>query len=412
MAPTRSASTETLKRNLRTGRPLWADSGSGLSVPARRLHGPVSVDVAIVGSGVSGAFMAHDLSRDFSVAVFDRRGPVLGSTLASTAMLQWELDLPLIALAKSIGGSKAERVYRRAFKAVEDLVSIVREDAIPCGLKPKTSLYLAGDAYGARALAREAAAREAIGLPSAFLRSADLRDRFGLDRTGAILSQNSASADPARLAAGLLRRAATRGAKVFAPVEVTGVLQGVDHVTLVSDAGVEIRARHVVFCCGYEFPKGVPTHGAKIISTWALASRPQTAAPAWLSRCLVWEASDPYLYFRMTPDRRIIVGGEDEASATRHADPKALSKKAQAILRKLKQLMPELDLEIDYAWAGAFGESTTSMPLIGAIPDIPRAYAVMGFGGNGITYSVIASQIVGAAIRGHPDPDAELYAFE
>jgi len=34
---------------------------------------------------------------------------------------------------------------------------------------------------------------------------------------------------------------------------------------------------------------------------------------------------------------------------------------------------------------------------------------VMGFGGNGITYSVIASQVVSAAIRGAADPDADLY---
>lgn len=33
----------------------------------------------------------------------------------------------------------------------------------------------------------------------------------------------------------------------------------------------------------------------------------------------------------------------------------------------------------------------------------------MGVGGNGITYSVIASQIVAGAIRGRPDPDADLY---
>ena len=38
-----------------------------------------------------------------------------------------------------------------------------------------------------------------------------------------------------------------------------------------------------------------------------------------------------------------------------------------------------------------------------------HVHAVMGFGGNGITYSVIASQVVGRAIRGRRDPDADLY---
>jgi glycine/D-amino acid oxidase-like deaminating enzyme len=400
----------TVKRDLRTGKTLWADS-IGVKVAARALRAPLEVDVAIIGAGISGAFMAHQLAPDFTVAVFDRRDPLHGSTLASTALLQWELDLPLRALAGLIGKADARRVYRRSRAAVDDLVGIVRRERIACDLKPKASLYLAGDEYGGRALAQEAAARAAIGLDSVYLHPADLRQRFGVERTGAILSAGSASADPARLAAGLLRRAQRRGARIFSPVEVTGVLRGKGHVTLVNTADVEIRARQVVFCCGYEFPAGVPTDRAKIISTWALASRPVRDAPAWLGQNLLWEASDPYLYARMTGDGRLVAGGEDEASATRHADPGLLESKSRTIARKLAALLPGLEFEIDYAWAGAFGESTTSMPLIGAVPDMPNCHAVMGFGGNGITYSVIASQVVGAAIRGHADPDADLYRF-
>jgi len=404
------ARTGTIKRDLRTGRPLWADS-PGQHLRVRELDAPVEVDVVVVGAGISGAFMAHALAGDFSVAVVDRRGPVLGSTLASTAMLQWELDLPLRTLGERIGAPNAARVYRRSREAVDDLMAIVRSERIVCGLKPKSSLYLAGDAYGARALKDEAERRDALGLRSTFLNHAALGERFGIDRTGAVLSDGSASADPARLAAGLLRRAIARGATLFAPVEVTGVLQGLDHVSLVTDAGVEVRARHVVFCCGYEFPKGVPTDGAQIISTWAIASQPVASPPAWLGRSLVWEASDPYLYLRMTQDGRVIAGGEDEVSATRHADPDAIAPKARAIVQKLERLIPQLDIDVDYAWAGAFGQSATSMPLIGPIPGMARGYAVMGFGGNGITYSVIASQIVGAAIRGRRDPDADLYTL-
>ena len=401
----------TVKRDLRTGRSLWADSAS-LGVPTHALTAPVDVDVVVVGAGVSGAIMAYELSRDFKVTVLDRRAPLMGSTLASTAMLQWELDLPLIALTDEIGDAKAMRVYRRSRAAVGDLIALARQERIACGLQLKASLYLSGEDYGARALAEEARVRAGLGFDSTFLHPADLRERFGLDRTGAILSGGSASADPARLAAGLLRRAVKRGAKVFAPVEVLGLLRGRDHLTLVNNMGLEIRAKQVVFCCGYEFPKGVPTHRAKIISTWALASKPDAVTPAWLRDHLVWEASTPYLYFRTTTDGRIVVGGEDEDSPSRHADPKLLASKARTITDKLQALMPGLAFEIDYAWSGAFGQSTTSMPLIGPIPDLPGAYAVMGFGGNGITYSVIASQVVAAAIRGEKDPDADLYALD
>lgn len=398
----------TRERDLRTGRSLWAD-GPGLGVPIRPLTQAISVDVAVIGAGISGAFMAHGLARDFSVAVLDRRPPLMGSTVASTALLQWEIDLPLVELCKKIGPANARRAYARSRAAVDHLRDIVARERIPCGLKPSRTLYLAGDEYGFRALEAEADARAAMGLESAFVPAAALRADYGIDRTGAILSDGSARADPARLAAGLLRRAQKAGARVFSPVEVMQAVSDPDGVTLITDAGHAVRARTVVFCCGYEFPEGVPTPGAKVISTWALATTPRTPCPPWLREMLVWEASDPYLYFRMARDGRLIVGGEDEDSSTAHASIPELKRKTDRISRKLKALLPMVEFEVDHSWAGAFGESATGLPSIGPVPDMDHAFAVMGFGGNGITYSVIASQVVGAAIRGRTELDADLY---
>ncbi|WGM46244.1 Gamma-glutamylputrescine oxidoreductase [Brevundimonas sp. NIBR10] len=398
----------TLKRDLRTGRSLWADS-PGLGVPVRPLARAISVDVAIIGAGISGAFMAYELSKDGSVAVLDRRPPLMGSTVASTALLQWEIDLPLTALAEKIGMASAKRAYLRSRSAVDALKTIVAEERIVCGLKDKSSLYLAGDEYGHRALEAEAEARAGIGLESEYVGPAALREQFGIERTGAIVSAGSASGDPARLAAGLLRRAQARGAKVYSQVEVLEAASDPDGVTLLTDAGHAVRAKSVIFCCGYEFPKGVPTPGAKVISTWAMASKPRQRCPAWLRDMLVWEASDPYLYFRMGGDGRLIVGGEDEASPTAHEDEAKGRRKCATIADKLKRLLPQVEFEVDYSWAGAFGESATGLPSIGPVEGMDHAWAVMGFGGNGITYSVIASQIVAAEVRGGSDPDAGLY---
>lgn len=398
----------TTKRDLRTGRSVWADS-PGLGVPVRPLTQAVSVDVCIVGAGISGAFMARELSRDHAVAVLDRRPPLMGSTVASTAMLQWEIDLPLTALARRIGEPDAARAYRRSRAAVDDLKRIVAEEGIRCGLKDKGSLYLAGDEYGRRALEAEAEARASLGLDSRYVGPADLRETYGIDRTGAIVSSGSASADPARLAAGLLRRAQANGARVYSPVEALEVLVDPDGVSLTTDGGLAVRARKVVFCCGYEFPKAVPTPGAKVISTWALASRPRATCPPWLRDMLVWEAADPYLYFRQGGDGRLIVGGEDEADPLAHEDQAKLKRKCETIAGKLRRLLPGLEFEIDYSWAGAFGESATGLPSIAPVAGLDHAWAVMGFGGNGITYSVIASQLVAAEVRGGADPDAGLY---
>ena len=49
-----------------------------------------------------------------------------------------------------------------------------------------------------------------------FLGKRELKERFGIDRTGATLSFDNLVADPRKLAAGLLTRAAERGARFYA----------------------------------------------------------------------------------------------------------------------------------------------------------------------------------------------------
>lgn len=77
----------------------------------------------------------------------------------------------------------------------------------------------------------------------------------------------------------------------------------------------------------------------------------------------------------------------------------------------MTKILPGIDIAPAYRWTGSFGGSRTGLPAIGAIPGAPGCYAVLGFGGNGITFSMIAAQILQRAILGIPDPDAALFAL-
>ncbi len=48
------------------------------------------------------------------------------------------------------------------------------------------------------------------------------------------------------------------------------------------------------------------------------------------------------------------------------------------------------------------------MPTIGAIPGLPNCYVAMGYGGNGITFSMMAAQMLRGMITGAGDPDTRL----
>ena len=97
---------------------------------------------------------------------------------------------------------------------------------------------------------------------------------------------------------------------------------------------------------------------------------------------------------RATADGRVICGGEDEdfTDETRRdaligGQVSAGSPTSSASCSRISTPTPE------FAWAGSFGTTTTGLPYIGALPRHPRVHAVMGYGGNGITFSQIASEI-------------------
>lgn len=401
----------TRKRNLRSFQPLWANSHH-IQVDAETSTPLDTVDVLIVGAGIGGALMAVSLiKRGLSILVVDRRRPLQGSSLASTAMIQHEIDVPLHRLAVALGAEDARRVWQRSARAVETLTTLVDLLGIDCHLERKRALYLAGDAYGARALKAEAEARRAAGISADFLSATELRNRFALERTGAIESVISASANPAQLTAGLWRKAQADGVSIVENLEITDI-RGVGEWNVVAtNKGQILQARHVVFCTGYEFLDAVANQGHRIVSTWALATRPHHPRPRWLKDYILWEASDPYLYFRSTPDGRIIVGGEDEESPVAFQDPVKLASKTRVLREKLGDLLKIPIEDPDYQWAAAFGVTADGLPMIGAVPGLQNVYAAMGYGGNGITFSQIAAEIVSAAILGHDDPDSQLFAF-
>ena len=398
----------TVEKKLRSGRSVWADSAKTRGNP---LKDSIHADVVVVGAGVSGAFMAHALAKRFGkVVVVDRRPPAHGSTMASTAMLQFEIDTPLTELCEKIGSSKAARAWRRSWRATQSIAKLVDDERIRCGLRRADSLYLAGDSMGSRGLEKEIKARHRAGLPGEYLDARRLREIFAIDRTGAIFSPGAASADPVALTQGLLRSAVREGVSLYSPVEITNVM-ATPHGVILDTGKHFIEAKHAVFCTGYELLKGLPRKGTKITSSWAIASRPHAKRPRWLANTLVWEAADPYLYMRTTPDGRLIVGGEDEDIDLPSYRARSMAHKTARLMAKAKKLVPYLEFTLSRQWTGAFGESDDGLPIIDRVPDMPNCLAVMGFGGNGTIYSKIASEIVPTLLRGRPDKDADLFRF-
>ena len=107
--------------NLTSDHPYWFMK-NGLLNTYPCLDRNIVCDVAVVGAGITGAMVAHRLSSDgHSVVVIDARDVCRGSTSASTALLQYEIDVSLTDLAKLIGKQNAGRAYQLSHQAIDDL---------------------------------------------------------------------------------------------------------------------------------------------------------------------------------------------------------------------------------------------------------------------------------------------------
>jgi glycine/D-amino acid oxidase-like deaminating enzyme len=398
----------TRRRKLRTHSPLWLHQRAP-RLPEKRLTRDLRGDVLIVGAGITGAMVSQALAEaGFAVIVVDRRASAQGATAASTALVQYEIDTPLLELRDRIGVADAARAWRRSRLAVDGLRSTFARLGIEA--RDRDALYLSGDRLSASQLKEEARLRRAIGLDAVYLPAGELRERFTIRRREALMGFDNLAINPRRAAAQLLRDAERHGARLYAPVDVRDIDCGRSGIVARTKAGPSIRARFLVLATGYEFPKLVPIRGHKITTTWAFATRPQPRK-LWPGQCLIWEASAPYLYMRTTEDGRVICGGEDSAHVDRPADDGVMERKLARLQSKLAALFPALDTRAAFAWAASFGETTTGLPTIAPIPRHRNCWAALGYGGNGITYSRIAAEIIRTALTGGRDADADLYAF-
>ena len=364
----------------------------------------------IIGAGITGAMVADCLAEaGLKVAIADRRGPAKGSTTASTALVQHEIDTPLVHLSRKIGKASAMRAWRRSRLAVDAIAARLGE--LPgVDVTRRGSLYLAGNLLDPDELAREHDARKAAGLASRYLNRADMRERFGIARSAALLSYDTLTINPKQATLELLKAACARKATIYCPADIVDIDANARSVTATAANGRRIVCRHLVFATGYELPDCVPRRGHKVISTYAIATVKQPRR-LWPEQCTIWEASEPYLYMRTTPDGRIVCGGEDEDFSDEEKRDALLARKTKTLARKLGQVIRGANTTVEFSWTGSFGSSVTGLPRIGLVPGMPNCWAALGYGGNGTTYARIAADVICGALSGRPDTDADLYDF-
>ncbi|OSZ81426.1 hypothetical protein CAP36_09385 [Chitinophagaceae bacterium IBVUCB2] len=397
---------------LRTFESFWLLK-NGLLNSYPSLEKNISTEIIVIGGGITGALISDALiSKNYKVTLLDKRDIGQGSTSATTSMLQYEIDTPLHKLADIMGEESAAECYKAGIKAIQDLGKLVGLKKIDCGFQKKRSLYCAHNKKAAEDLYKEFEIRNKYKLGVKWLTPAIVKKQYDIVSEGAILSGTAASVDAYKLTHELIRLNVKKGMQVFDQTDISEFDCRDDGVTVITKNGSRVDGKKIIFCSGFESTSLLKEKIAKLFYTYACVSEQNIAINKNIKDTLIWDTQDPYLYLRTTDDGRLLIGGEDSSNNISLFQQQKKEKKSTTLITKLGKLIPGLHFVEDFSWAGTFGSTKDGLPYIGASPEFANALFVLGFGGNGITFSVQGRSIITDLLAGKKNKLAQYYRFK
>lgn len=385
---------------------------NGIPYDYPRLASDRVTDVVVLGGGISGALISYYLQKaGIASLLLDGRTIGLGSTCASTSLLQYEIDTPLYRLSSMIGKKNAERCYHLSAAAIDSLENICGETHFK-DFHKSDSIYFAATRKEVSLLQKEYEARSAAGFAVNWMDEEELGKAYGLKAPAAIRSTQAAQTNAYMLTHALHRFNIKKGMEVFDRTPVVKIDHTRKGVSLVTSEGFRIRCKKLVYATGYESVKYIEEKIVKLSATYAVASE-QFNNPnfPWQNRTVFWNTADPYFYMRLTEDNRILTGGRDERFTSDRKRDEMIAEKARGLARDFNHCFPSIPFKKEFSWTGIFGSTKDGLPYIGSYNKLPNALFALGFGGNGITFSVMAAELVSALLAGKKSRDAGLFAF-
>lgn len=367
-------------------------------------------DILVLGGGISGALMAYQLIKNgINCTIVDRRIIGLGSTSASTSLLQYEIDVPLHQLEKLIGKDNAAVAYKLCGESINKLKDIADEIGYS-DYKFCESLYFSHSKNKHQYLIDEFNSRKNAGFDVELLNEDEIFSKFGLHAHSAILSQHAAKIDAYLFMHFLHKYNIKNGVNVFENTNIIKINESKFGVELVCEKGYIIKTKKIIYATGYETVEQISKPLLKLTSTYAAVSERNHLLPKFFEHTLLWNTDNPYLYIR-EDEGKIIIGGRDEDFYNPEKRDRLLESKTKKLENDFKKLFPDIEFKTLFSWTGTFGSTKDGLPYIGTYGKNPNSYFALGFGGNGITFSALAADMITKQIRGEINSVPKMFSF-
>jgi glycine/D-amino acid oxidase-like deaminating enzyme len=375
--------------------------------PSRPL--PDSVDVAVIGSGVTGLSAARTLAkRGIKTAVLEAETFGWGASSRNGGMVLTGMKLPVPTLISRYGRERVQRMYAASVESIDYVEQIVREEKIDCDFSRCGHLEVAckqahfdGYAESAARIAREFNHKLRI------VPKSELRTEIGSDiYYGGMVDEVSAGLNPARFVAGLAAATQRAGAAMFDHTRVESVQRegrNGGQKFLVRTSKGNLTAREVLLASGAYTTNATPALrkkiipiGSYIIVTEVLGE--DLARELSPKNRMIYDSKHFLYYYRLTPDRRMLFGGR---AAFFPETENTVRESAEILRQGMIHVYPQLrDTKVEFVWGGTLDFAFDVMPHTGQSDGMH--YSV-GYAGHGVAIGTYLGTKIAGVICGEPN---------
>ncbi|MEG1499773.1 MAG: FAD-dependent oxidoreductase, partial [Clostridia bacterium] len=180
---------------------------------------------------------------------------------------------------------------------------------------------------------------------------------------------------------------------IFENTEATNILKRDDGYVVVTKYGIMIKCSKIVCSSGYNTSFLTDEKLCDKFISYTIVTNPLKNF-SWKDGVLLQDNENPYHYIRSTFDNRIVVGGEDILFKNNVISEKVAEKKYDKLFKFLKTLFIKLpkNIKIDYKFCGAFSSTKNNLAVMGESKTNPDIWLLLGYGANGIIYSIYGAQ--------------------
>ncbi len=144
-------------------------------------------------------------------------------------------------------------------------------------------------------------------------------------------------------------------------------------------------------------------------TTFNVATKPINNIEDIYKGVIVRDNEDPYNYLRTTSDNRIIIGGEDINFLPDIFNEELCNKSYDKLEQRLKNLFPNINIEIEYRYCGAFSSTQDNLGFLGKDPNNSKLWYCLGYGANGILFAVLGGIMLSKLYLGEVHEDLHLF---